>query len=169
VRVKFEARNTKLETRDPKLKARNARLEMRSVGLARRRRDMPEQRERKRYDLEDRTLEFAQRVRHFVKALPRTVANIEDMRQLVRASGSVGANYIEACEALSRKDFVYRVKVCRKEAKESAYWLSLVDTGDHPETQQARQELLQESTELTKIFGAIVRKTEEQTEHDDGA
>jgi four helix bundle protein len=75
----------------------------------------------KRYDLEDRTLQFAQRVRIFIKKLPKTLANIEDSRQLVNASGSVGANYIEANEALSKKDFLMRIKICWKEAKESRY------------------------------------------------
>ncbi|MHC4501304.1 MAG: four helix bundle protein, partial [Planctomycetota bacterium] len=75
------------------------------------------------YDLEDRTFEFASRVRAFLKKLNKTIANIEDGKQLVRASGSVGANYIEANEALSKKDFAMRVKICRKEAKESRYWL----------------------------------------------
>lgn len=80
----------------------------------------------KRYDLEDRTLEFAKQVRTFVKKLKKTIANIEDGRQLVKASGSVGANYIEANEALSKKDFLMRIKICRKEAKESRYWLRLI-------------------------------------------
>jgi four helix bundle protein len=69
-------------------------------------------------DLEDRTFRFAESVRTFVKQLPRTVSNSEDVRQL-RASGSVAANWIEADEALSKKDFLMRVKICRKEAKES--------------------------------------------------
>jgi len=73
----------------------------------------------KQYDLEDRTLRFAKRVRAFVKKLPKTISNLEDARQIVRASGSIGANYIEANEALSKKDFVLRVKICRKEAKET--------------------------------------------------
>ena len=71
----------------------------------------------KRYDLEDRTLEFAKKVRAFVKKLNRTIANIEDGKQLVKASGSTGANYIEANEALSKKDFVMRIKICRKRSK----------------------------------------------------
>ena len=91
--------------------------------------------------------------------LPKTPANVEDGRQLVRASGSVGANYIEANEAVSRKDFAFRVKICRKESKESRYWLRLVDTRDHGPTETQRQALVQEATELMKIFGAIVRKT----------
>ena len=60
----------------------------------------------KHYDLEDRTLAFAKRVRIFVKKLRKTLANIEDGKQLIKASGSVGANYIEANEALSKKDFI---------------------------------------------------------------
>ena len=71
----------------------------------------------KQYDLEDRTLAFAKDVRRFVKKLPKTLANIEDGRQLIKASGSVGANYIEANEALSKKDFIMRIKICRKEGE----------------------------------------------------
>jgi len=75
----------------------------------------------KQYDLEERTFEFAKRVRIFVKELFKTLGNIEDGKQLVRSSGSVGANYIEANESLSKKDFAMRIKICRKEAKESKY------------------------------------------------
>ncbi len=114
----------------------------------------------KQYDLEERTLKFAKRARAFVKKLKKTIANIEDGKQLVKASGSVGANYIEANEALSKKDFVMRIKICRKEAKESAYWLKLVDSGDGPELECERHELIQEATELMSIFGSIVRKSE---------
>ena len=83
----------------------------------------------KRYDLEDRTLEFAKRVRIFVARLSKTLSNKEDGKQLIRSSGSIGANYIEANEALSKKDFAMRIKICRKEAKESRYWLRLIDAG----------------------------------------
>ena len=113
----------------------------------------------KRYDLEDRTLEFAKRVRAFVKKLNRTIANIEDGKQLVKASGSVGANYIEANEALSKKDFVMRIKICRKEAKESRYWLRLVNISGSRELAQERKELEDEASELTHIFGSIVTKS----------
>lgn len=112
----------------------------------------------KPYDLEQRTFEFARRVRAFVKKLPRTLSNIEDVRQLVRVSGSVGENYIEANEALSKKDFAMHVKISRKEAKESHYWLRLVETGRDPEVEKDRQYLVQEALELTKIFSAIVGK-----------
>ncbi len=112
-----------------------------------------------RYDLEDRTYQFAKDVRAFVKKLPRTICNQEDGRQLVRASGSVGANYIEANEALSRKDFRMRIKICRKECKESRYWLRLLDTPAGPLDTQ-RNRLIQESDELMRIFAAILRKSE---------
>jgi four helix bundle protein len=114
----------------------------------------------KKYDLEDRTLAFAKKVRAFVKKLPKTIANIEDGKQLIKASGSVGANYIEANEALSKKDFRVRIKICRKEAKESRYWLRLVDTQDDTELERERKDLEQEATELMNIFGSILRKSE---------
>lgn len=113
----------------------------------------------KQYDLEDRTLNFAKRCRNLVKRLPRTIASIEDSAQLVRSSGSVGANYIEANEALSKKDFVVRVKISRKEAKESRYWLTLLDN-IVGELAQERDALIQEATELMNIFGAIIRKSD---------
>jgi four helix bundle protein len=113
----------------------------------------------KRHDLEDRTFEFAQSVRTFVKQLPRTVSNTEDVRQLVRASGSVAANWIEADEALSKKDFVMRVKICRKEAKESRLFLRLVDAGLSKNTIAARETLAAEARELTLIFSSIMSKS----------
>ncbi len=73
----------------------------------------------KQYDLEDRTLEYAKRARIFVKQLRKSIQNIEDGKQLIRASGSVGANYIEANEALSKKGFLMRIKICRKEPKKA--------------------------------------------------
>ena len=120
---------------------------------------MDENQNSKRYDLEERTFRFAQRVRAFVKKLPKTLANIEDSKQLVDASGSVGANYIEANEALSKKDFLMRIKICRKEAKESRYWLRLVDTGSDKDLEQERKSLEDEASELTHIFGSIVTKS----------
>ena len=113
----------------------------------------------KKYDLEGRTLLFARSVRTFVKTLPRDIANIEDIKQLARSSGSVGANYIEANESLSKKDFAYRIKICRKEAKESRFWLQLLNC--KPEDEIKRSELIQESTEIMKIFGAILEKTKQ--------
>jgi len=116
----------------------------------------------KRYDLEDRTFQFAKRVITFVNRLPKTISNVEIGRQLTRSSGSVGANYIEANESLGKKDFLMRIKICRKEAKESCYWLKLVCC--HSDDDEEQKELVQESTELTKIFGAILEKTISKSE-----
>lgn len=103
------------------------------------------------YDLEDRTFQFAKRSRIFAGKLSKNIANIEDSRQFIRSSGSVAANYIEANESLSKKDFVMRVKICRKEAKESILWLKLISVPKKMEKEQV--ELIQECTELMKIFG----------------
>lgn len=110
------------------------------------------------YDLEERTQTFAKQCRQFSKQLPRTTENIEDRKQLTRASGSIFANYIEANEAVSKKDFFYRICVCRKEAKESRGWLTLCDCGDDYQLNTFRQNLVREGTELMKIFGSIASK-----------
>ena len=81
--------------------------------------------DRKPWPMEDRTEAFARQVRAFIRRLPRTVSNVEDVKQLVRSSGSVGSNYIEAAEPLGPKDRVSHLKISRKEAKESRYWLRL--------------------------------------------
>ena len=121
---------------------------------------MTKQQNSKQYDLEDRTFAFAKRVRAFVKKLHKTIANIEDGKQLINSSGSVGANYIEANEALSKKDFIMRIKICRKEAKESRYWLRLIDMYDESEQENERKNLVKEATELMNIFGAILGKSQ---------
>lgn len=111
----------------------------------------------KRYNLEERTLNFAEKVRDFVKKLPRTLTNTEYAKQLIRSSSSIGANYIEANESFSKKDLVMRIKICRKESKESRYWLKLIGVND-----SLRKEcdvLVQEATELMKIFGSIIEKS----------
>jgi four helix bundle protein len=112
----------------------------------------------KKFDLEDRTLKFAKEVRGFVKGLPKSLSNIEDIKQLVRASGSIGANYIEANESLGKKDFLMRIKISRKEAKESRYWLKLVETRSNS-LEETKGKLIKEAAELTKIFGSIIEKS----------
>ena len=121
---------------------------------------MSESGKSKTYDLEDRTFEFAKRVRAFVRKTRKDIPNIEDAKQVVRSSGSVGANYIEANEALSKKDFLMRVKISRKEAKESRYWLRLICSRDDEWCEKERVELAQEAQELTSIFGAIITKSQ---------
>jgi four helix bundle protein len=111
----------------------------------------------KPFDLHDRTEEFAKNVRVLVRNISKDIANLEDSKQLVRSSGSVAANYIEANEAFSRRDFSFRIKICRKEAKESKLWLNLLLITDS-RWDGARNELVTESSELVKIFSAILSK-----------
>ena len=111
------------------------------------------------YDLQERTFQFAKAVRLFVKTLPNTLANVEDGKQLIKASGSVGVNYREANESLSKKDFLMRIKISRKEAKESSYWLKLIAETNALKNNEEAQRFLQESTELKKIFSLILEKS----------
>jgi len=111
------------------------------------------------YDLEERTFQFAKSVRLFAKTLPKTISNIEDGKQAVKASGSVGANYREANESLSKKDFLMRIKISRKEAKESAYWLRLIHETNNLRNADDAQALIQEANELKKIFSSILKKS----------
>jgi four helix bundle protein len=115
---------------------------------------------KKIYDLEKRTFQFAENVRSFIKQIPRTIGNIEDGKQLIRSSGSIGANYIEANESLSKKDLRMRIKISRKEAKESRFWLGLIDCKQNEKLMKLQSLLIEESTELLNIFSAIMRKVE---------
>lgn len=121
--------------------------------------ELDESKSTRLYDLEERTFQFAFRVRNFLKKLMRSRANLEDGKQLIRASASVAANYIEASEAISKKDFVFRIKLCRKEAKESALFLKLLDTYESLSHKEEKEYLTREAHELTRIFGAIVSRT----------
>jgi len=109
------------------------------------------------YDLEERTLAFARQAKDFVIKLPKNDVNNVYIPQLIRSASSVGANYIEANESLSKKDFLMRIKISRKEAKETVYWLKLVDYTQEEESN--RNNLIGEATELMKIFGSIVTKS----------
>lgn len=116
------------------------------------------------YALDERSFEFACDVRLFVKRLPRTICNYEDVKQLVRSSGSVGANYIEANESLSKKDFRFRLRVSRKEAKESRYWLRLLDVGNDAYLEHERHRLIGECSERLKILSAILNSFDDRRE-----
>ena len=111
----------------------------------------------KKYDLEERTESFSRRIIKFVNEVPKDIVDNEIVKQLVRAAGSIGANYIEANESLSRKDFLMRAKISRKEAKETRYWLRLIKCP--PNHEGERQALEQEATELMKSLGAIITKS----------
>ncbi|UJH68648.1 four helix bundle protein [Allomuricauda sp. SCSIO 65647] len=103
------------------------------------------------YDLEERIYVFARACRVLVKSLPKTINNIEDGRQLIRSSGSTGANYIEANEKLGDKDFLMRAKIAKKEAKESHYWLKLLSDMNSL-SQEAIDELKSEALEIKKYY-----------------
>jgi four helix bundle protein len=113
---------------------------------------------RRPFDLEQRTLVFAKEVIRLCKQLPQNVINRELVGQLINSSGSVGANYREANDALSKKDFCHRIKIVRKEAKETCYWLELLSEAN-PDHATTIDRLFKESVELKKIFSAIVNKS----------
>jgi len=113
---------------------------------------------KKRFDLDERTLRFASKVRSFLRYLEPLPIISEDRKQLLRSSGSVGANYIEANESISRKDFLLRIRICKKEAAESLYWLKLIQLSSDEKSKDILNELKQEAKELSRIFGAILNK-----------
>lgn len=112
----------------------------------------------KHFDLEERTYIYSKKCRDFVNKLPRTITNLEYGKQLARSSGSVAANYIEANESISKKDFFHRVKIARKEVKESRLWVRLCEVGDNDGLIKEQEWLIKESTELIKIFTSIISK-----------
>jgi len=111
----------------------------------------------KQFPLEDRALRFAASVNAYVRVSSRDIPNIENGKQLVRASCSVGANYIETNEALSKKDFQMRIKIAKKEAKEARFWIRL--TQPQESQREIRLQLESEATQLMNILGAILVKS----------
>lgn len=111
------------------------------------------------YNLATRTRQFAKDCRGILRALSKSRFLTSDIDQLLRSSASVAANYLEADEALSKKDFAMRIKICRKEARESMLWLDLLtDNADSEHTKELRR-LFDEAYQLVKIFNAIVSKS----------
>jgi len=115
------------------------------------------QKTNKKYDLEERTLIFARSVIRLCKKLPKNTINFKLIDQLVRSSGSIGANYIEANDALGKKDFLHRLRIGRKEAKETIYWLELVIEANDKLELKIRQ-LINECIEIRNILSAIIKK-----------
>lgn len=109
------------------------------------------------YNLEERTFLFAKNCRILISKLEWTISNNEDGKQLVKSSGSVGANYIEANENLGEKDFTFRHKISRKESKESLYWLRLLKEMNSKHEMEISK-LITEADELRKILSAIINK-----------
>ncbi len=112
------------------------------------------------YDLEPRTLEFGKRIIRLCKSLPKNQVNFNLIDQISRSGTSMGANYREANETSTKKEFHFRIRICRKESKETLYWLQLIIEAN-PDFEEKMKPLLQETNELMKIFAAIAKKCEE--------
>ena len=111
-----------------------------------------------KYDLEDRTAKFSSQLIVFCRSIPKDIITNPLISQLVRAGTSIGANYSEADEASSKKDFVNKICIAKKETKETKYWLSLIANAV-PESKVKARELWKEAQELNLIFAAIIRKS----------
>ncbi|NOY15090.1 MAG: four helix bundle protein [bacterium] len=112
----------------------------------------------KQYDLEARTLEFSRKVIRLCRSLPKDYISVRLGDQCLRAGTSVGANYREANETDSKRDFRNRIRISKKEAKETIYWLRLMRVSN-PDLESLLDDLLNEAKELMKILGAIYEKT----------
>lgn len=117
------------------------------------------------FDFEQRTLIFAKRVLHMVNALPKNEVNRVLVRQIVRSASSVGANYREAGDALGDKDFVHRLKIARKEAKETTYWIELIQEQNSLLAKRC-DHLRTESIECTKILSAMINTATKKQQRD---
>jgi four helix bundle protein len=113
----------------------------------------------KNYDLEERTASFGEAIIEFSKKIPQSPITISLISQLVRAATSIGANYCEADNAESKMDFKHKISLCKKEAKETKYWLRMIAMAI-PELKIKARGLWQEAKELNLIFSSIVRKTQ---------
>ncbi|MBK8606274.1 MAG: four helix bundle protein [Chitinophagaceae bacterium] len=118
------------------------------------------------HPLEERCYQFAKRVRAFTRKLKRDTENFEDIKQVTRSSGSVGANYIEANENVGPGDLRYRIKVSRKEAKESMHFLGLIEVFGNKELEVERNWLVDEAGQLRKIFSAMLKKLDDSRSND---
>ncbi|HVZ12594.1 MAG TPA: four helix bundle protein [Patescibacteria group bacterium] len=112
----------------------------------------------KKYDLEDRTLEFSKKTIKVLSSLPKNTVNFKLIDQLVRSATSIGANYREANETETKKDFFFRIRICRKESKETVYWFDLLIDANL-DFRRELEPLMQEASEFVKIFAAIANKS----------
>ncbi len=109
------------------------------------------------YDLEDRTLKFGKDIIHLCKALPENTINFRLIDQLIRSGTSSGVNYREANETETKKDFRFKIRICLREARETKYWLELLQEANS-ELQEKIEFLIMETKELIKIFATILSK-----------
>lgn len=108
-----------------------------------------------KFDLEDRTTEFAKRIIRLCKQLPKNEINRILISQIIRSAGSIGANYREANDALGKRDFLHKIKISRKEAKETIHWLELIEESSK-EFKERMKNLKNEATELRNILSSII-------------
>ena len=117
----------------------------------------------KRFDLEERTVKFGEAVIEFLVGVKRNAVTSPLISQVVRSATSIGANYCEADQAGSRKEFKYRVSICGREARETKYWLRMLAKAV-PDAKETARSLWQEADELTRIFATIHRNTKDEKE-----
>jgi four helix bundle protein len=111
--------------------------------------------DKKKYDLEERTAQFGEAIIEFVKTLPKDPINSQLISQIIRAGTSIGANYMEADGAESKKDFRHKISICKKESKETKHWLRMIVKAN-PNRRDECQKLSREAEELTLIFSSIL-------------
>ncbi len=120
--------------------------------------------DKNKYDLEERTAQFAEKVIDFVRSLTGDMVNSKIIAQLVGAAGSIGANYCEATEAESKKDFIHKIGICKKEIKETRHWLRLLARSE-PQYKDEIRKPWKEAQELLLIFSKIIRSSKNKTEN----
>lgn len=118
--------------------------------------DQEKDTKKRTYDLEERTAIFGERILEFAKTIKQNPINNPLINQIVRSGTSVGANYMEADCAESKRDFRHKISICKKESKETKHWLRMISKAN-PDKEENCSELLQEAYELTLIFSAIIR------------
>ncbi|MDI6882915.1 MAG: four helix bundle protein [Patescibacteria group bacterium] len=116
---------------------------------------------KKKYDLEERTAKFGEEIIKFAKKIPKTSVTLPFIPQLVKAGTSVGANYCEADDAESGKDFKHKIGICKKESRETKHWLRMIVV-DCPELKEEARKLWTEAKELNLIFNAIIRSAKKK-------
>ena len=110
-----------------------------------------------KYDLEERTAKFGEKIIEFVKEIPQNPITGPIINQLVKSGTSVGANYCEADDAETSRDFIHKIGICKKEARETKYWLRMV-VKTIPNLREKAKVLWQEAKELNLIFNSIINK-----------
>lgn len=117
---------------------------------------------KQKYDLEERTARFGEEILQFIKKIKETNKNKTLVSQLIRSATSIGANYMEACGAESKKDFIHKISICKKEAKETKHWLRMLIV-IQPELIDISRKFWQEAQELTLIFSKIIITTKKNS------